>query len=74
MRRQKRDLMERAYQRGYLAGLKGKSKSLCPKADGPEHQEWINGWREGRTDHWSGMDGSVNSLANINRVVIHQMH
>lgn len=71
MKRQKRDMMERAFQRGYKAGSEGKSKEMCPKPNGPEHQQWINGWREGRQDHWDGYTG-VNGLHRVNEVVIHQ--
>lgn len=62
MKRQKRDMSARAYKRGYMAGLSGKSKELCPP-DKPEvRQEWINGWREGREDHWSGLTHGVSSI------------
>jgi ribosome modulation factor len=30
MKRQKRDIDERAFKKGYQAGVSGKSKSLCP--------------------------------------------
>ena len=30
MKRQKRDMYARAYKRGYLAGVSGKSKESCP--------------------------------------------
>lgn len=70
MRRQKRDRMERAYQKGYMAGVEGKSKELCPKIDGPEHQQWINGWREGRGDNWDGFTG-VSGIHRVNQVIIH---
>ncbi len=70
MRRQKRDRLDRAYQKGYLAGVKGKSKEICPKEAGPEHQEWINGWREGREDKWNGMQG-VSGLHKVAEVTMH---
>lgn len=73
MKRQKRDPLGRAFERGYSAGLDGKSKQLCPKQDGPEHQEWMNGWREGRGDLWSGMRGA-SAVAKHNKIVIHHMH
>ncbi|MDX5299055.1 MAG: ribosome modulation factor [Gammaproteobacteria bacterium] len=57
MKRQKRDMTSRAFKRGYLAGVSGRSKDACP-ADNPTlRQEWLNGWREGRTDHWDGLTG-----------------
>ena len=70
MRRQKRDKMERAFQRGYIAGVEGKSKDRCPKGYGPEHQQWMNGWRVGRYDHWDGLTG-VRGIHRVNEVVIH---
>ena len=73
MRRHKRNLAVRAYQRGYLAGLNGFSKSRCPKETGPEHQEWINGWRAGREDQWQGMQGA-SAVHHLNRVLDHHIH
>jgi ribosome modulation factor len=70
MRRQKRDKMERAFQKGYQAGVEGKSKDQCPKTEGPEHQQWVNGWREGRSDHWDGYTG-VSGIHRVNEVIIH---
>ena len=57
MRRQKRDMFERAYLKGYRVGVSGRSKDLCPSEASQLHQEWINGWREGRSDHWEGYVG-----------------
>ncbi len=75
MKRQKRDPIERAFERGYQIGLAGKSKSLCPTETGPSHQEWLNGWRQGRDDYWGGMKPmSASSLASVNRVIIHHQH
>ena len=73
MKRQKRNPMDKAYQRGFLAGLEGRSKTLCPKAEGAEHQEWMNGWRAGREDMWSGYHGA-SAVHKVNRVVYHQIH
>ncbi|MEY1661759.1 ribosome modulation factor [Isoalcanivorax beigongshangi] len=57
MKRQKRDRVSRAFSRGYHAGLSGKSQDLCP-FDALDHRaSWINGWREGRTDHLHGYRG-----------------
>ena len=55
MRRQKRDMVRRAFQKGYFAGVQVKSNDLCPS--GITHFEWMNGWREGRSDHWDGYSG-----------------
>lgn len=53
----KRDVEQRAFSRGYQAGLSGKSKELCPHSATPGRQSWLDGWREGREDHWGGMQG-----------------
>ncbi len=55
MRRQKRDMTERAYQRGYQAGIAGKQKASCPHTQDQIRQEWLTGWREGRNDLWDGL-------------------
>lgn len=70
MKRQKRDRRERAYQKGYLAGLEGRSKTLCPSGIPELHQEWMNGWREGRSDQWDGLTG-VRGIHRLNEVLIH---
>ena len=57
MRRQKRDIIQRTFNRGYQAGVSGKSKSLCANLTGEQKQSWLNGWREGREDNWSGLKG-----------------
>lgn len=55
MKRQKRDLSQRAFIKGYQAGFSGKNKSTCPHSeDNPIAQDWCNGWREGREDNWNG--------------------
>lgn len=57
MKRQKRDMTARAFRRGYLAGVGGKPKDACPTDQTEMRQEWLNGWREGRTDQWNGLTG-----------------
>jgi ribosome modulation factor len=57
MRRQKRDMNERAQHRGYLAGVSGRPKDGCPHEDLNLRQNWLSGWREGRCDNWDGMTG-----------------
>lgn len=57
MRRQKRDLGQRAFNKGYQAGITGKSKSLSENYSDDIQQDWLNGWREGREDNWNGMTG-----------------
>lgn len=56
MKRQKRDHIERAYHKGYQAGIEGRSRSNCPHETGRARQLWISGWREARTDQWDGFN------------------
>jgi ribosome modulation factor len=56
MKTQKRNITDRAFVKGYTAGIEGRSQSLCPHDTGTTRQTWINGWREGREDHWSGFN------------------
>ncbi|MEA1082326.1 ribosome modulation factor [Marinobacter qingdaonensis] len=67
MKRQKRDVYARAFKRGYLAGVSGKPKDSCPSEQSEVRQEWLNGWREGRTDNWEGMTGvsGIHKLSNV---------
>lgn len=57
MRRQKRDMSSRAFDRGYQAGVTGRSIDFCPHANQDQRQSWISGWREGRSDQWDGLTG-----------------
>ena len=57
MKRHKRDMEERAWNRGYNIGVKGKSRELCPFSDINNRQYWIGGWRQGREDNWNGLTG-----------------
>lgn len=54
MKKQKRNLQERAYQRGYRAGLDGRHRDLCPHETGDMRNQWMSGWLEGRHDNWDG--------------------
>jgi len=56
MKRQKRNQADRAFGRGYQAGVMGRSRSLCPYEMGAARFEWLNGWRKGREDHWDGFN------------------
>lgn len=56
MKRQKRNQVERAFSKGYIIGIKGRSRTLCPHDSGPSRQEWMSGWREAREDHWAGFN------------------
>lgn len=49
MKRQKRDRLERAHQRGYQAGIAGRSK-MCPYQTLNQRSQWLGGWREAMAD------------------------
>ena len=51
------DLVERFYNRGFEAGRAGRSRGLCPMAQGPGRDAWLSGWRDGRTAAWDGLTG-----------------
>ncbi|MEM1142125.1 MAG: ribosome modulation factor [Pseudomonadota bacterium] len=57
MRRQKRDMNTRAFERGYQAGISGKSSETCPHLSEEPRIHWISGWREGHADHLDGYLG-----------------
>ncbi len=58
MKRQKRDMAERAFAKGYRTGNAGRSNEICPHHEvGEQRQAWLNGWREGWTDHIHGFTG-----------------
>ncbi len=46
MKKQKRNLQERAYQRGYSAGLGGRNRDNCPHTEGLMRSQWLSGWHE----------------------------
>ncbi len=54
MKRQKRDMQLRAFQRGYRNGLTGRPESGCPHTHGESRRQWLIGWHEGRRDAWDG--------------------
>ncbi len=41
MKRQKRDRLERAHQRGYQAGIAGRSKEMCPYQALNQRSQWL---------------------------------
>ncbi len=41
MKRQKRDRLERAHQRGYQAGIAGRSKEMCPYQALNQRSYWL---------------------------------
>lgn len=59
MKRQKRSKSNRAFTRGYLSGVNGKSRDLCPFQDAEYRQAWLSGWRAGREDNWDGLTGTA---------------
>ncbi len=67
MRRQKRDATDRAFQKGYQAGVSGRGKDSCPHENGNVKQQWLTGWREGRTDQWEGYTG----VSGIHKMAVH---
>ena len=67
MKTQKRSQTDRAFTKGYQAGIQGRSRSLCPHENTPSRQTWLSGWREGRTDHWDafGRAAQAQKLSNL---------
>jgi ribosome modulation factor len=55
MKRQKRDRIARAHNRGYQAGVTGKSKEDCPYQAVNYKEQWLGGWRDARTDVLNGL-------------------
>lgn len=69
MKRQKRDISQRARCKGYQSGYQGRSEQSCPfQSESANAQEWIKGWREGHNDHLDGMgmQASQQKLAALN--------
>ena len=64
MKKQKRDMHERAFARGYRAGVERRSKDLAPL--GANREDWLAGWRTGRSDNWDGYTG----VSGIHRMVV----
>lgn len=50
MKRHKRDRVTRAWQKGYQAGLTGRSRDLCPHQAEAARSNWIEGWQAGQDD------------------------
>lgn len=67
MRRQKRDMNARAYERGYQAGVLGRSSESCPHTSEQQRISWITGWREGHADQRDGMIG----VSGVHRLRVH---
>ena len=54
MKRQKRDRFERAHNKGFTAGINGKSSEECPFAAAEIKEHWLGGWREARAEMSKG--------------------
>lgn len=50
MKRKKRDRLQRAYSKGYFAGIQGRSSGFCPHQEIDHREYWLSGWRAGRFD------------------------
>jgi len=59
MRRLKRNKPDRAFTRGYQAGIQGKSRDGCPYHSEESRHSWLTGWRQGREDNWDGLTGTA---------------
>lgn len=46
----KNNPLDRAMVNGYLAGVSGKSKKLCPFKTSTNRDAWISGWDQGKED------------------------
>jgi len=64
MKKHKRDLASRLFDRGYRAGNGGKSRDECPHSQPHQREQWLAGWRDGRADYWDGVTG----LSTLNRL------
>ncbi|WP_078085561.1 ribosome modulation factor [Microbulbifer mangrovi] len=66
MKRQKRNPNDRAFHKGYVAAMEGRNHDSCPHENGSLHQEWVNGWRQGRQDYWSGFGPAAQAQRMVN--------
>jgi len=57
MKTQKRDRTSTLFNRGFVAGLNGRTRDTCPVQAIELRSHWMSGWREGREAHWGGMSG-----------------
>lgn len=55
MKRQKRDRLERAFAKGFQAGMCGRSKENCPYLNPDPRSQWLGGWRQGVDDRLNGI-------------------
>lgn len=57
MKRSKRSMISRAFNRGYQSGLCGRSQETCPHEKTETRANWLAGWRSGRNDRVAGLTG-----------------
>jgi len=57
MRRHKRSMESRAYNRGYRTGLAGRSREICPHEKTGPREQWLAGWSCGHADYLDGYTG-----------------
>jgi len=46
MNRQKRDRKQRAFSKGFQAGIHQQSRDNCPYQNVNQKEQWLGGWRE----------------------------
>jgi ribosome modulation factor len=66
MKRHKRDMTQRAFQRGYSAGISGKPRESCPHVSTAQRAQWMGGWLEGKEANWSAMT-AVSGISNLQK-------
>lgn len=55
MKTHKRNMVDRAFNKGYKAGMRGRSTDGCPYVTvAVERGSWMAGWRDGRNGFLSG--------------------
>ena len=54
MKKIKRNMVKRAFSRGYDIGRSGRPKEACPHNLLNQRQAWFNGWRMGWVDRIEG--------------------
>jgi ribosome modulation factor len=57
MKRTKRSMVTRAFNRGYNSGLCGRSQVACPHEKTETRANWLAGWRSGHADRVEGLTG-----------------
>jgi ribosome modulation factor len=53
-KRQRRNPVQRAYNKGLLAGRRGHSSEDCPHSELGKKGSWLEGWRQGRAQFVAG--------------------